>query len=89
MESTIVITMSVTEFQNIITAAVDKALEQRFEPLRRRFEERMLTTKEVAEALRVSEMTVYNMAKRGELTQIKIGSKTMYRESEVTRIINT
>ncbi len=89
MESTIVITMSVTEFQNIITAAVDKALEQRFEPLRKRFEERMLTTKEVAEALRVSEMTVYNMAKRGELTQIKIGSKTMYRESEVTRIINT
>lgn len=89
MESTIVITMSVTEFQNIIAAAVDKALEQRFEPLRKRFEERMLTTKEVAEALRVSEMTVYNMAKRGELTQIKIGSKTMYRESEVTRIINT
>ncbi len=89
MESTIVITMSVTEFQNIISAAVDKALEQRFEPLRKRFEERMLTTKEVAEALRVSEMTVYNMAKRGELTQIKIGSKTMYRESEVTRIINT
>jgi len=89
MESTIVITMSVTEFQNIIAEAVDKALEQRFEPLRRRFEERMLTTKEVAEALRVSEMTVYNMAKRGDLTQIKIGSKTMYRESEVTRIINT
>ncbi len=49
----------------------------------------MLTTREVAEALRVSEMTVYNMAKRGDLTQIKIGSKTMYRESEVTRIINT
>lgn len=89
MESTIVITMSVTEFQNIIAEAVDKALEQRFEPLRKRFEERMLTTKEVAEALRVSEMTVYNMAKRGDLTQIKIGSKTMYRESEVTRIINT
>ncbi|OJV89805.1 MAG: hypothetical protein BGO34_01635 [Bacteroidia bacterium 44-10] len=89
MESTIVITMSVTEFQNVIAEAVDKALEQRFEPLRKRFEERMLTTKEVAEALRVSEMTVYNMAKRGELTQIKIGSKTMYRESEVTRIINT
>ncbi|MCK9414744.1 MAG: helix-turn-helix domain-containing protein [Prolixibacteraceae bacterium] len=89
MESTIVITMSVTEFQNIIAEAVDKALEQRFEPLRRRFEERMLTTKEVAEVLRVSEMTVYNMAKRGDLTQIKIGSKTMYRESEVTRIINT
>ncbi len=89
MESTIVITMSVTEFQNIIAEAVDKALEQRFEPLRKRFEERMLTTREVAEALRVSEMTVYNMAKRGELTQIKIGSKTMYRESEVTRIINT
>jgi excisionase family DNA binding protein len=81
--------MSVTEFQNIIAEAVDKALEQRFEPLRRRFEERMLTTKEVAEVLRVSEMTVYNMAKRGDLTQIKIGSKTMYRESEVTRIINT
>ncbi len=89
MESTIVITMSVTEFQNIIAEAVDKALEQRFEPLRKRFEERMLTTREVAEALRVSEMTVYNMAKRGDLTQIKIGSKTMYRESEVTRIINT
>ena len=89
MESTIVITMSVTEFQNIIAEAVDKALEQRFEPLRKRFEERMLTTKEVAEALRVSEMTVYNMAKRGDLTQIKIGSKTMYRESEVTQIINS
>ena len=89
MESTIVITMSVTEFQKMISEAVDKALEQRFEPLRKRFEERMLTTKEVAEALRVSEMTVYNMAKRGDLTQIKIGSKTMYRESEVTRIINT
>ena len=89
MESTIVITMSVTEFHNIITAAVDKALEHRFEPLRKRFEERMLTTKEVAEALRVSEMTVYIMAKRGELTQIKIGSKTMYRESEVTQIINS
>ena len=83
------VSMPVTELQRMISAAVDKALEQRFEPLRKRFEERMLTTKEVAEALRVSEMTVYNMAKRGELNQIKIGSKTMYRESEVTQIINS
>ena len=83
------VSMPVTELQKMISAAVDKALEQRFEPLRKRFEERMLTTKEVAEALRVSEMTVYNMFKRGELTQIKIGSKTMYRESEVTQIINS
>ena len=42
----------------------------------------------------VSEHTEKNqiksaMAKRGELTQIKIGSKTMYRESEVTQIINS
>ena len=35
MESTIVITMSVTEFQNVIAEAVDKALEQRFEPFER------------------------------------------------------
>ena len=89
MENVVMVSMPVTELQKMISAAVDKALEQRFEPLRKRFEERMLTTKEVAEALRVSEMTVYNMAKRGDLTQIKIGSKTMYRESEVTQIINS
>lgn len=81
-EPVLMIQMPVTELQRMIQEAVNSALDVKFEPLRRQFEDRLIGVKEVCEKLGVTRQTLYNI--KDELPPIKIGSKVRYKESAVT-----
>ena len=56
---------------------------------RRRFLERdLLTVSEVAETMRVSNMTVYRLIKSGQLAAIRVGKSYRIREDDVDRFLS-
>ena len=56
---------------------------------RRRFLERdLLTVSEVAEIMRVSNMTVYRLIKSGQLPAIRVGKSYRIREDDVDRFLS-
>lgn len=83
-EHVLMVSMPITELKQMITDAVDKALDTKFEPLRKQFEDRLITTNEAAEKLGVTRMTLHNLEKRGELIPVRVGGKVQYRESDIT-----
>lgn len=85
---TILITMTLSEFKNLINEAVNKAMEEQFSPLRKRFEERNISLKEAAKALGVSERTLYNLEEKGVLKMVRVGGRTFVKESSITQLIN-
>ena len=48
----------------------------------------MLTVAEVADIMRVSNMTVYRLIKSGQLAAIRVGKNFRIRESEVDRYLS-
>ncbi len=46
-------------------------------------DDRLLTVREVAEAMRVSNMTVYRLIKSGELDAIRVGRNFRIRDSDL------
>lgn len=87
-KAVLMISMPVTELANLIEIAVDKVLDKRFSPLRRQFEDRLMTLKEAAQKLGVTDRTMNNLEKRGELIPTRIGAKVMYKESDITQYLN-
>lgn len=83
-EHVLMVSMPVSELKQMIAEAVDKALDTKFEPLRKQFEDRLISADETAEKLGVTRMTLYNLEKRGELMPVRVGSKVQYRESDIT-----
>lgn len=81
--------MSCSEFEQMLEKIVDKVLEQRFEPLKKKYEEKLITRGEVIKLLRISPPTLWRMQNRGDLNPVKVGRRIMFRESEVTQLINT
>jgi excisionase family DNA binding protein len=49
--------------------------------------DRLLTVGEVAATMRVSNMTVYRLIKRGELPAIRVGKNYRIRESDMDRYL--
>ena len=49
----------------------------------------LLTVAEVAELLRVSNMTVYRLIKSGELSALRVGKNYRIRESELGTYLST
>lgn len=49
--------------------------------------DRLLTVGEVAETMRVSNMTVYRLIKSGQLGAVRVGKNYRIRESDVTRYL--
>ena len=49
--------------------------------------EKIYIIKEVAELLRVSKPTVYRMMKDGKIKPVKLGGRTLFKESELNRFI--
>ena len=47
----------------------------------------MLTVRETCERLRISRATLYNLVKRGKLTFVKIGGKSLIRDDVIHRLI--
>lgn len=52
-------------------------------------DDHLLTVREVALAMRVSNMTVYRLIKSGELQAIRVGRNFRIRESDVDRYFAT
>ena len=52
-------------------------------------EHRLLTVREVADAIRVSTMTVYRLIKSGSLPAIRVGKHFRIRESDLSRFLET
>jgi excisionase family DNA binding protein len=53
----------------------------------RDFEEPLLTVGEVAEVMRVSNMTVYRLIKSGQLAAIRVGKNYRIRRRDVSRYL--
>jgi len=51
-------------------------------------EDQLLTVREVCDAMRVSNMTVYRLIKSGELPAIRLGKTYRVLESEVERYLS-
>lgn len=83
-EQILITSISIAELRQMIKEAVDTSLDVRFEPLRKQFEDRLMTANETAEKLGVTRMTLHNLEKRGELMPVRIGCKVQYRESDIT-----
>lgn len=47
----------------------------------------LLTVKEAAAALRVSEATLFAMMRRGEVTRVKFGRRVFIERDEISRVI--
>jgi excisionase family DNA binding protein len=50
--------------------------------------ERLLTVSEVAQVMRVSNMTVYRLIKSGQLSAIRVGKNYRIRETELDRYLH-
>jgi len=50
--------------------------------------DRLLTVGEVAETMRVSNMTVYRLIRSGQLGAIRVGKNYRIRESDVSRYLS-
>ena len=87
MNGQIMITMSYPEFEKALEDIVDKVLDRRFEPLKKIYEEKLVTRDEVLRVLKISAPTLWRMEQRGDLVPVRIGRKVMYKESEITQII--
>ncbi|MDP8956783.1 MAG: helix-turn-helix domain-containing protein [Actinomycetota bacterium] len=55
---------------------------------RRPYADRLLTVADVAETMRVSNMTVYRLIKNGSLAAVRVGKNYRIRESEVDRYLS-
>ena len=49
--------------------------------------ESLLSVKEFADRLRVSHWTIHAWLSQGRLTRMKVGSRTLLRESELERVV--
>lgn len=79
--------MSYPEFEKALEDIVDKVLDRRFEPLKKKYEEKLVTRDEVLKILKISAPTLWRMEQRGDLIPVRIGRKVMYKESEITQMI--
>ena len=50
--------------------------------------DRLLTVGEVADAMRVSNMTIYRLIKSGQLAAMRVGKNYRIRESDVDRYLS-
>lgn len=53
-----------------------------------RFSNKLLTVNEVAEILRVSNMTVYRLVKSGQIPAIRVGKNYRIKESDVNAYLS-
>jgi excisionase family DNA binding protein len=56
--------------------------------LEERFSNKLLTVNEVAEILRVSNMTVYRLVKSGQIPAIRVGKNYRIKESDVNAYLS-
>lgn len=76
------------ELKKMMEEVFYECFEKAFAPLRRQFEDRLITRHEAAKLLNVTLQTLWSMEKRGELIPNRIGKKVLYRETVLTQYLN-
>jgi excisionase family DNA binding protein len=51
--------------------------------------DKLYTIAEVATLLRISKPTLYRLMASGEIKSVKLGGRTLFKESEVERFVNS
>lgn len=88
MEHTIMIGIPLSEYKEMMREVVREVVQEETKPLRRQFEDRLITRDEAAKKLNVTLHTLWNLEKRGELIPNRIGKKVLYRETVLTQYLN-
>lgn len=87
-KAVLMISMPVDELIKLINTSVSRAVKEEFKPLRKQFEDRLISLKEASKKLGVTDRTMNNLEKRGELIPTRIGAKVMYKESDITQYLS-
>lgn len=87
-KAVLMISMPVDELIKLINTSVSRAVKEEFKPLRKQFEDRLISLKEASQKLGVTDRTMNNLEKRGELIPTRIGAKVMYKESDITQYLS-
>ncbi len=81
MEKTVITSIPISEFEELLFEIVYKSLKQ-IKELQRN-EETFLTRKQLAERLKVTLPTIHNLTKKGKLTSYNLEGRVYYKWSEV------
>lgn len=76
------------EYWSKVKDILKEVISDELSDVRRQFEDRLIPLKEASEKLGVTDRTMNNLEKRGELVPTRIGTKVMYRESDITQYLN-
>lgn len=76
------------EYWSKVKDILKEVVSEELSDVRRQFEDRLITLKEAAQKLGVTDRTMNNLEKRGELIPTRIGAKVMYKESDITQYLN-
>ena len=79
MESTVIHGIQPQELQTLIAAAINQALQSRHQA----DPDRLLTIRDLCDALKVDESTIYGWRRKGKLRAFAIGGRTFYRWADV------
>lgn len=77
-----------SEYKEMMREVVREVVQEETKPLRRQFEDRLITRDEAAKKLNVTLHTLWNLEKRGELIPNRIGKKVLYRETVLAQYLN-
>lgn len=85
----ILLTVSLADLHQLVIDTIDATRERLLPLFMKASEDRLLSKEEVAKQLGIGLTSVYNLAKKGKLTAVKVNGATRYRQSEVSAIMDT
>lgn len=88
MEATIMIGMPLPEYKAMMKGLMKEIFSEELSEVKKQFKEKLVTRDEAVKVLRISMQTLWRMEQRGDISPVRFGRKVMYRESELTQIIN-
>lgn len=85
----ILLTVSLADLHQLVIDTIDATRERLLPLFMKASEDCLLSKEEVAKQLGIGLTSVYNLAKKGKLTAVKVNGATRYRQSEVSAIMDT
>ena len=83
------IILSPVPFDKLLEALTNKVMEAIRNEQKEQLQEKLLTTKEVAQLFCVSTVTIYTWVSKGLLTKYSIGGRKKFKYSEVIQSLKT
>lgn len=80
--------MPLPEYKTMMKGLMKEIFSEELSEVKKQYKEKMVTREEAMKALRVSGPTLWRMEQRGDINPVRVGRKVMFRESEITQIMN-